>query len=127
MNQSMHEDDGQQPYRPDLTDRIFFWTLAGLLSWLMIELVLESQVESRMPAGHIRSVVLGGWAPKALIETETGFYPAYGVMRVERGAEVTLQLRRNGAWMICGPGEEQCVHTSDEAWQQTTTPTNHSK
>lgn len=92
--------------------------LTTLVAILLAELVLSGLVERRIPAGHVRRVTLGGFSPKSLVETETGFYPLYGVARFDRGAPVALELRRDGGWVLCGPDGSTCIPTSETAWQQ---------
>lgn len=111
----------QKPPRPwhcSLFDRITVATLMVLVSIMLALVVMSGLVAKRIPAGHVHSVTLGGFAPKALVETENGFYPLYGAPRFERGAPVFLELRRNGDWVLCGADEGSCFPTSETAWQQ---------
>lgn len=120
--QKMSEWEPSLPRTPPsaLFDKVMATLLIALAAFGLVNLVLVSQVDRRVPAGHVRGVTLGGFAPKSLVETETGFYPLYGVARFERGASVSLELRSNGEWMLCGPDERSCIRTSDDAWQQAT-------
>ncbi|MBE7939670.1 hypothetical protein IM725_03665 [Ramlibacter aquaticus] len=120
MNQKRISEPGRPLDTPrgNLFDRVMTVTLMVLVAILLAELVLSGLVAKRISAGHVRSVTLGGYAPKALVETETGFYPLYGAPRFERGAPVVLELRRNGDWMLCGPDESSCFPTSDTEWKQ---------
>src|SRR5687768_535304 len=53
--------------------------------------------ESSTPIGTVRSVATGsGWGVRLIVETETTFYPMRGILAVEKGTTLLLQVRRNG-------------------------------
>lgn len=84
---------------------------------------LEASVVQQISAGSIRSVSIGGGLrTRMVVETEMGFFPVFGAIRIERGAPVVLQERRLGDWFICDEKLTSCVLTSKHSWSQAAPP-----
>lgn len=76
-----------------------------------------SRVESSRPIGTVKSVAPGsGWGVQLIVETETTFYPLRGVLAVEKGAPLLLQVRANGDQYICDISQT-CAKTATQNWK----------
>lgn len=80
-----------------------------------------SRVESSRPIGTVKSVTPGsGWGVRLIVETETTFYPLRGVLAVEKGTPLLLQVRGNGDQYLCDAAQS-CVKTATQSWKMNKT------
>lgn len=76
-----------------------------------------TRLESSVPVGAVRSVAPGsGWGVRLIVETETTFYPLRGVLAVEKGTPLFLQVRGNGDQYLCD-ASRSCVKTATQSWK----------
>lgn len=102
--------------------RVDFSTLLAGTALVLLGVALfgiwrGARLESSTPIGTVRSVAPGsGWGVRLIVETETTFYPLRGVLAVEKGAPLFLQVRGNGGQYLCDVNQS-CVKTAEQSWK----------
>jgi hypothetical protein len=73
----------------------------------------EQKVVSSRPIGTVQRAGGSGERFAYALETETAFYPLAKPLAAQKGAQLFLEIRANGARYICSANRSACSRTSD--------------
>jgi hypothetical protein len=82
----------------------------------------KRQVVSSRPIGTLQRAVGSGGRFAYVLETESAFYPRMKPLATQKGAQLILEIRSNGARYVCSANRSACARTSDHELEQSVTP-----